>query len=60
MKRIKQNLEEQKAVVGGDYVINQNEELYYEMRHLFNYPNGHWLEGTVYFFINKTSYSGMD
>ena len=50
---------EQKAVVGGDYVINQNEELYYEMRHLFNYPNGHWLEGTVYFFINKTSYSGM-
>lgn len=29
------------------------------MRHLFNYSNGRWLEGTVYFFINKTSYSGM-
>lgn len=51
--------EAQKAVVGGDYVVNRNEELYYEMRHLFNYPNGKWLEGTVYFFINKTSYSGM-
>lgn len=51
--------EAQKAVVGGDYVVNRNEELYYEMRDIFNNPNGKWLFGTVYFFINKTSYSGM-
>ncbi|MGI6427051.1 MAG: DNA adenine methylase [Natronincolaceae bacterium] len=51
--------EEQKMVVGGDFVENRNEELYYEMRDLFNYPNGRWLASTVYFFINKTAYSGM-
>src|SRR5690554_284265 len=51
--------EEQKPVIGGDYIENRNEELYYEMRDLFNYPNGRWLVGTVYFFINKTAYSGM-
>ena len=40
-------------------VPNKNEELYYRMRHLFNYPDSTWLEGVVYFFINKTAYSGM-
>lgn len=48
-----------KAVVGGGYIENRNEELYYRMRDLFNYPNGQWLAATVYFFINKTAYSGM-
>ena len=51
--------EEQKSVVGGSYIEDRNEELYYGMRDLFNYPNGQWLAGTVYFFINKTAYSGM-
>lgn len=43
----------------GVYVENKNEELYYELRKLFNYPNGEWLEATLYYFINKTSYGGM-
>ncbi|NSL52547.1 DNA adenine methylase [Calidifontibacillus erzurumensis] len=42
-----------------DKVPNKNEELYYKMREEFNHPTGEWLESVVYFFINKTSYSGM-
>ncbi len=51
--------EEKKAAVGGDYIPNDNEELYYKMRELYNKPDDSWLEGAVYFFINKTAYSGM-
>ena len=40
-------------------IENKNESLYYEMREEFNHPTGNWLEGTTYFFINKTAYSGM-
>lgn len=40
-------------------VPNANEELYYRMRELFNHPDGSYLDGVVYFFINKTAYSGM-
>ena len=40
-------------------VPNANEEFYYRMRKLFNYPDGSYLDGVVYFFINKTAYSGM-
>ena len=40
-------------------VHNENEDLYYEIRKEFNYPTGKMLEGTIYFFINKTAYSGM-
>jgi DNA adenine methylase len=40
-------------------VINKNEELYYKIRKEFNYPTNEYLKGTVYFFINKTAYSGM-
>lgn len=42
-----------------DRVPNKNEDLYYKMRDLFNHPNEEYLEGLVYFFINKTAYSGM-
>ena len=42
-----------------DRVPNKNEDLYYKMRDLFNHPNNEYLEGLVYFFINKTAYSGM-
>jgi len=42
-----------------DRVPNANEDLYYKMRDLFNHPNEEYLEGVVYFFINKTAYSGM-
>ena len=40
-------------------VNNNNENLYYEIRKEFNYPSGKYLHGTVYYFINKTAYSGM-
>jgi len=40
-------------------VPNDNEELYYDMRKLFNSPDNTYLDGVVYFFINKTAYSGM-
>lgn len=40
-------------------VQNANEDLYYKMRDLFNHPNGKYLDGVIYFFINKTAYSGM-
>ena len=36
-----------------------NEELYYRMRELFNHPDTTYLDGVLYFFINKTAYSGM-
>ena len=29
------------------------------MRELFNYPDDSFLDGVLYFFINKTAYSGM-
>lgn len=40
-------------------IPNANEDLYYQLRDLFNYPNGTYLDGVVYYFINKTAYSGM-
>lgn len=40
-------------------VVNRNEDLYYKIRKEFNYPTNEFLKGTVYFFINKTAYSGM-
>lgn len=40
-------------------VPNANEDLYYRMRELFNHPDGTYLDGVIYFFINKTAYSGM-
>lgn len=40
-------------------VPNKNEELYYEMRTLFNCPDDTYLDGVIYYFINKTAYSGM-
>jgi DNA adenine methylase len=42
-----------------DHIYNANEDLYYKMRKIFNYPDNTYLEGVVYFFINKTAYSGM-
>lgn len=40
-------------------VPNANEDLYYRIRELFNYPDDTYLDGVLYFFINKTAYSGM-
>ena len=48
-----------KAQTPDERVPNANEELYYKMRELFNHPDGSFLDGVVYFFINKTADSGM-
>lgn len=48
-----------KAQQPDERVPNANEELYYRMRELFNHPDGSYLDGVIYFFINKTAYSGM-
>ena len=48
-----------KSVNPNEKVPNANEELYYRMRELFNYPDESLLDGVLYFFINKTAYSGM-
>ena len=48
-----------KALNPEERVPNANEDLYYYMRNLFNYPDNTYLDGVVYFFINKTAYSGM-
>ncbi len=48
-----------KAMTPDERVLNANEDLYYHMRELFNHPDGTYLDGVIYFFINKTAYSGM-
>ena len=40
-------------------VPNENEVLYYKMRDLFNHPDNSYLDSVIYYFINKTAYSGM-
>lgn len=41
-------------------VENKNESLYYKMRDAFNHKiETEYLEAVIYFFINKTAYSGM-
>lgn len=41
-------------------VENKNEELYYRMRDVFNHKTkSEYADAVVYFFINKTAYSGM-
>jgi DNA adenine methylase len=42
-----------------EIIPNANEELYYRMRTLYNYPDDSFMDGVLYFFINKTAYSGM-
>jgi len=42
-----------------DRVPNANEDLYYRIRDLFNAPDDTYLDGILYYFINKTAYSGM-
>ena len=48
-----------KAQSPNERIPNDNEELYYHIRELFNHPDGRYLDGVLYFFINKTAYSGM-
>lgn len=48
-----------KAKTPNERVLNANEDLYYYIRKLFNNPDDAYLDGVLYFFINKTAYSGM-
>lgn len=48
-----------KALTPDERVPNANEDLYYRIRELFNHPDDTFLDGVLYFFINKTAYSGM-
>lgn len=42
------------------YVVNKNETLYYLLRDMYNgIIDKKYLDATLYYFINKTSYSGM-
>lgn len=52
--------EELKAQNPDIRVENKNEELFYKIRNLFNNNRtGEYRNSTIYFFINKTAYSGM-
>lgn len=51
--------EELKLLYPDERVVNLNEALYYKLRQKFNYPDEEFLESTLYYFINKTAYSGM-
>jgi DNA adenine methylase len=48
-----------KAGTPEERVPNANEDLYYRIRNLFNHPDDTCLDSVLYFFINKTAYSGM-
>lgn len=49
-----------KALFQNERVENKNEVLYYELRDMFNHKTEpKYLDSVIYFFINKTAYSGM-
>ena len=49
-----------KALSPTERVENKNEALYYQLRDMFNHRiESKYLDSVVYFFINKTAYSGM-
>lgn len=55
-----QAYKELKALHPNDRVENKNDALYYRIRDMFNYKiTPEYLDGVIYFFINKTAYSGM-
>lgn len=52
--------DEKKALYPNDRVVDANEELYYKIRDMYNGLCDRKLSfGTIYYFINKTAYSGM-
>ena len=49
-----------KALAPDEHVPNANEALYYRIRDMYNGKiPAEYLDGVLYFFINKTAYSGM-
>ena len=54
------DFELQKAQASGSYVEDKNERLYYEIRDMYNgLAEKQFSDALIYFFINKTAYSGM-
>lgn len=52
--------EQQKREHPTERIENRNEELYYKIRDMFNKKIApEYLDSVIYFFINKTAYSGM-
>lgn len=59
-KRNRVAFDELKAKKPNDRVSDANEELYYKIRDMYNgLCNSEFSFGTMYYFINKTAYSGM-
>lgn len=55
-----EEFEAQKKLGLQDFVDNKNEDLYYLIRDMYNGKiDKKYLDATLYYFINKTSYSGM-
>lgn len=49
-----------KTLTPDDRVLDNNEELYYRIRDMFNHRiPSEYLDAVIYYFINKTAYSGM-
>ena len=49
-----------KNVSPDTHIKNCNEDLYYSLRDMYNHKvNSSYLDSVLYFFINKTAYSGM-
>ena len=51
---------EQKEKAPQKRIENKNEKLYYDIRNMYNKKiKSKYMEGVLYYFINKTAYSGM-
>lgn len=56
----RQKFEELKAKTPNERVVDDNETLYYQIRNMFNdLAEKKYSDALLYFFINKTAYSGM-
>lgn len=54
------DFEELKALYPNDRVDDRNERLYYDIRDMYNnIAQKHYSDALLYYFINKTAYSGM-
>ena len=59
-ERNQQQYNKEKSNEPNSHIINLNEELYYHIRDMFNGKvEKEYLPSVIYYFINKTAYSGM-
>ena len=60
LQEIESDYKVRKALAPDERVPNANEALYYRIRDMYNGKiPAEYLDGVLYFFINKTAYSGM-